>query len=99
MIACMLFVFPILVNVKYQTGYGLVPISIMATLFNVVVGLVSVVYVAKKNTKAIAQTSVMAALINISVHLLLIKHLGLYAAVLSSLIAFLSMSFLRVADF
>lgn len=98
MIACMPFVFPILVNVKYQTGYGLVPISIMATLFNVVVGLVSVVYVAKKNTKAIAQTSVMAALINISVHLLLIKHIGLYAAVLSSLIAFFSMSILRVAD-
>lgn len=98
MIACMPFAFPILVNAKYQAGYGLIPISIMATLFNVVVGLVSVVYVAKKNTKAIAQTSVMAAVINISVHLLLIKYIGLYAAVLSSLIAFLSMSVLRIRD-
>lgn len=98
MIACMPFVFPILINAKYQAGYGLVPISLLATLFNVVVGLVSVVYVAKKNTKAIAQTSVMAALINISIHLLLINRIGLYAAVLSSFIAFFSMSVLRIID-
>lgn len=98
MIACMPFVFPVLVNAKYQEGYGLVPISILATLFNVVVGLVSVIYVAKKNTKAIAQTSIMAAIINISVHLLLIKHIGLFAAVLSSFIAFFSMSILRIID-
>ena len=98
MISCMPFVFPILVNVQYNAGYGLVPISIIATLFNVVVGLVSVVYVAKKNTKAIAQTAVMAAVINISAHLVLIKHIGLYAAVLSSLIAFSSMSIFRIID-
>lgn len=98
MIACMPFVFPILVNEQYHAGYGLIPISIMATLFNVVVGLISVVYVAKKNTKAIAQTAVMAAVINISVHLLLIRYVGLYAAVLSSLVAFLSMSILRISD-
>ena len=98
MIACMPFAFPILINAKYQTGYGLVPISLLATLFNVVVGLVSVVYVAKKNTKAIAQTSIMAAIINITTHLLLIKQIGLYAAVLSSFIAFFSMSILRIFD-
>lgn len=98
MIACMPFAFPILINAKYRDGYGLVPVSLLATLFNVVVGLVSVVYVAKKNTKAIAQTSVMAAVINIVTHLLLINRIGLYAAVLSSFIAFFSMSILRIID-
>ena len=98
MIACVPFVFSVLINVKYNSGYGLVPISIMATLFNVVVGLISVVYVAKKNTKAIAKTSFFAAIINIVTHLVLIKFIGLYAAVISSFIAFFTMSVYRYID-
>ena len=39
MIACMPFVFPIMINEKFSDGYGLVPISIIGSLFNVVVGL------------------------------------------------------------
>lgn len=98
MISCIPFVFDILINSKYSEGYGLIPISILATLFNVVVGVVSVIYVAKKNTKAIAQTSFFAATINIIVHLGLLKVCGLYAAVISSFIAFFSMSIYRIAD-
>lgn len=98
MIACVPFVYNIFINSKYMDGYGLVPISVLATLFNVVVGLVSVVYVAKRNTKAIAQTSFLAAIINIIVHLLLIRHLGLYAAVISSFVAFFTMAFYRIFD-
>src|SRR5699024_3118416 len=92
MIACMPFVFPIMINEKFGSGYGLVPISIIASLFNVVVGLLSVIYVAKKNTKAIANTSIVSAIINIVVHLSLIKFVGLYAAVISTFASFFIMS-------
>ena len=98
MIACMPFVFPIMINDKFAAGYGLVPISIIASLFNVVVGLVSVIYVAKKNTKAIANTSIVAAVINIIVHLALIKFVGLYAAVVSTFASFFVMSIYRLLD-
>lgn len=98
MIACMPFVFPIMINDKFAAGYGLVPISIIASLFNVVVGLVSVIYVAKKNTKAIANTSIVAAVINIIVHLALIKFVGLYAAVVSTFASFFVMSIYRLID-
>ena len=98
MIACMPFVFPIMINDKFAAGYGLVPISIIASLFNVVVGLVSVIYVAKKNTKAIANTSIVAAIINIVVHLSLIKFVGLYAAVISTFASFFVMSIYRLID-
>ena len=98
MIACMPFVFPIMINDKFAAGYGLVPISIIASLFNVVVGLVSVIYVAKKNTKAIANTSIVAAVINIIVHLVLIKFVGLYAAVVSTFASFFVMSIYRLLD-
>lgn len=98
LIACMPFVFPIMINKNYSSGYGLVPISIIASLFNVVVGLISVIYVAKKNTKAIANTSVISAIINIIVHLALIKFIGLYAAVISTFVAYFSMSIYRIMD-
>lgn len=98
MIACMPFVFPIMINEKFGSGYGLVPISILGSLFNVVVGLISVIYIAKKNTKAIANTSIISAIVNIFVHLLLIKFIGLYAAVISTFIAFFTMSIYRMHD-
>lgn len=97
-IACMPFVFPLMINDKFSSGYGLVPISIIGSLFNVVVGLISVIYVAKKNTKAIANTSVISAIINILVHLALIKFVGLYAAVISTFASFFIMSIYRIID-
>lgn len=97
-ISCIPFVFPIMINEKFADGFGLVPISIIASLFNVVVGLISVVYVAKKNTKAIANTSVVSAVVNIIVHLALIKFVGLYAAVISTFASFFVMSIYRMID-
>ena len=98
MIACMPFVFPIMINEKFSAGYGLVPVSIVGSLFNVIVGLISVIYVAEKNTKAIASTSIVSAVINIIVHLVLIKFIGLYAAVISTFVAFFVMSIYRMID-
>ena len=98
MIACMPFIFPIMINEKFSAGYGLVPISIIGSLFNVVVGLISVIYVAEKNTKAIASTSIVSAVINIIVHLVLIRFKGLYAAVISTFVAFFVMSIYRLMD-
>ncbi len=98
MIACMPFVFPIMINEKFSAGYGLIPISIVGSLFNVVVGLISVIYVAEKNTKAIASTSIVSAVINIIVHLVLIKFIGLYAAVISTFVAYFVMSIYRMID-
>lgn len=98
MIACMPFVFPIMINEKFSAGYGLIPISIVGSLFNVIVGLISVIYVAEKNTKAIASTSIVSAIINIIVHLALIKFIGLYAAVISTFVAYFVMSIYRLMD-
>ena len=97
-IAVMPIVYPIMINKKFDSGYVLVPVSILGSFFNVVVGLISVIYIGKKNTKAIANTSVISAIINIIVHLSLIKFLGLYAAVISTLTSFIIMSVYRIVD-
>lgn len=91
-------VWPIMINSKFIGGYGLVPILVIATIFNVIVGLISVIYVAKKNTKAIASTSIVSAIINIVVHLVLIKFVGLYAAAISTFVSFFVMSIYRIYD-
>ncbi|MGU9047063.1 lipopolysaccharide biosynthesis protein [Clostridium perfringens] len=97
-ISCMPFVYPIMINSKFREGYVLIPILIIASVFNVVVGLISVIYVGKKNTKAIANTSIVAAVMNIVIHLLLINYIGLYAAAISTLVSFFVMSIYRIYD-
>lgn len=89
-------IFPTMINHNYSSGYGLVPISIIAALFNVIQGMVAVIYAAKKDTKFIAKTSMAAALINILVHLALIRFIGLYAAVISTVVAFVVLAIYRL---
>lgn len=97
-IACMPFIFPIMINEKFGEAYNQIPILMLASLFNVVVGLISVIYIAKKDTKAVAKTSVFAAIINLVVNLCLINFVGLYAASISTLVAYLAMSIYRLHD-
>ena len=97
-VACMPFVFPIMVNTKYNAAYEQILILMYAMLFRVLVGLYSCVYVAQKNAKKIAYTSITAAIINITVNLFLINRIQVFAASISTLVAFLSMFVIRYID-
>ena len=97
-VACMPFVFPLMVNSKFQEAYAVVPIYLLASMLNIVVGLYSVVYVALKKSKELAMTSIYSGIINIVAHLVLIKFVGLYAAALSTAIAFGVMAVYRYFD-
>ncbi len=97
-IAIMPFVFPLMINEKFGEAYNQIPILMLSSLFNVVVGLLSVIYIAKKDTKAVAKTSIMAAIINLVVNVALIKFIGLYAASISTLASYLIMSIYRLYD-
>lgn len=97
-VACMPFVFPIMVNAKYNAAYNQILILMYAMLSRVLVGLYSCVYVAQKNAKKIAYTSISAAVINIAVDLFLINKIQVFAASISTLVAFLSMFIIRYID-
>ncbi|MBE5875881.1 MAG: lipopolysaccharide biosynthesis protein [Lachnospiraceae bacterium] len=97
-IACMPFVFPIMINEKYNDAYYQIPILMVAVLFQVVVGLYSVIYVALKKSTEIAKTSFWAAIINIVVNLLFVNYFGLYAASFSTLAAYATMAIYRYYD-
>lgn len=94
-IAVMPIVFPVFINERYNAAYFQIPILMLAVLFQVVVGLYSVIYIALKKSVEIAKTSFYAGIINISVDLVLVQFIGLYAASISTLVAFVAMAIYR----
>ncbi len=98
LIAFMPIIFRILIDPDYNDAYNLVPIATIATTFQVFVGLYSTIYTAKGNTRAIAVTSIIAAIVNISIDLLTVKFIGVYAAVLSTLISYFILFIHRLID-
>ena len=89
------FVFPVMINKQYNEAYGLIPIFMLASLFNVIVSLYGVIYVAYKKTVEIAKTAIYAALLNIISHLALVSFIGIYAAAVSTAIGYGGMAVYR----
>lgn len=94
-IAIMPFVFGLFVNKAYAEAYYYIPLYMISSILNVMIGITSGVFIADKNTKLIAWTSFVAGFINIVVDLLLMKTIGLYAAALSTILGFLLMFVIR----
>ena len=98
MISFMPIIYAIMVSGKFGSGYLLVPMLLIGSFFNIIVGLISVIYIAKKDTKSLASTSIFAAIINLITHLALIKFIGIYAAAVSTLIAYVILAAYRLSD-
>ncbi len=86
------------INISYNDAYNNIPIYMAALLFNVVVGLLGVVYVATKRTLEIAKTTLLSATINIIINILLIDKIGLIAASISTFIGYLIAMLYRIID-
>ncbi len=98
MIACMPFVFPLLIDSSYNEAFIYIPILALGVTFNIGVSLYSSIYIAKKMTKQVAMTSIMGAIINIVVNVALIKYIGLYAAAISTMVSYFVMMLYRHFD-
>ena len=97
-IAIMPFIFPIMVDSRYAAGYNQIPILMVGSLFNVLVGLISAIYVAEKKSSQLAKTTMLAAVINIVMNFILIHKIGLYAASISTLVAYFAVFVYRYID-
>lgn len=97
-IAALPFVFPLLINSEYNDSYYQIPILLIGSMFSILVGFIGCIYVAKKKTGEVAKTSIIAAIINIVINIMLIKHIGLYAASISTVIAYAIMFIYRIID-
>lgn len=97
-VSCIPFAFPILVHDKYADAYAQIILLMYAMLMRVFVGLYSCVYIAMKDSKKVAETSIISAVVNLLINFVLISKIGLYAASVSTLISFGSMAVLRYID-
>lgn len=97
-IAAIPFVFDVIIGHEYRAAYDYIPLAIVGVLMNCLVSVYSAIYVAKKMTKQVATTSLISAIINIVVDLALIHFVGLYAAVISTAVAFFVMAVYRHFD-
>lgn len=97
-IAAVPLVFRLLINEQYGESYGLIPLYMISALIYSLIGIYSVVYIAFKQTKQVAKTSMLAAIINLAGNFLLIGRIGMYAAPVSSILAYGGMFVYRIFD-
>lgn len=80
---------PILLDERYQSGYLYNPILLIGSVFAAFSQFYGSAYLAFKKTKGAFYTTVIAAVINISISVGLIKHIGLFAPALGTAVSFL----------
>ncbi len=97
-ITAMPFIFSILINQNYEESYYQIPILLLGTLLSIIVGMIGVIYIAKKKSKELAKTTAIAAIINIIINIVFIRQFGLYAASMSTFIAYLIVMIYRWFD-
>ena len=86
--ACTPILFRILIKGDYSESYPQIPVLLLATFFSCMCGFLVGIYIARKATKSVGITTVLAAICNIVVDLALIKTIGLYAASVSTLVSY-----------
>lgn len=94
-IVIMPFVFSLFVNENYSQAYYLIPAYMIAGVVDICLGMISAVFVARSQTKYIASTTVLAAVINIVVHLVLISFIGVFAAPISTIVGYSTILIIR----
>ena len=97
-IAFMPFVFSIMINDNFGDAYYQIPILMLGSIFNIGTSFLGSIYVAKKITKEIAKTSILAAIINLVLCLSLVNFIGLYAASIATAISYFAMTAYRAID-
>ena len=87
LIATMPFAFPLLVDSSYNEAYIYIPILVISIYYTNMSNFYGGIFTAYKNTKIMGSTTVVAAIINVGLNLILIPKFGIWAATLSTLIS------------
>ena len=87
--------FRIFVRGVYVEGFAYVPILLFAMYFDCIAKFYAGIFTAIKQTKIMATSTMIAAIVNVVINLALIRYIGLYAAAGSTLIAEIVLVLLR----
>lgn len=97
-LSCNFLFFDFIFTPDYFEGYYHVPILILSIILSMLAQFYGSIYIANMNSKKSGLTTSYAAIINIIVHLLLIKFIGLYAASISTFTSYLLLFLIRYID-
>lgn len=87
LLACMPFVFRIMIKGEFVHAYNYVPYLMIGIFFSNIAGIYGGAFSAYKDTKTLSYSTVIAAAVNFLINILLIRYIGLYAAAGSTLVA------------
>lgn len=90
---------PFLLHNEFIGATKYVPLLGLSALFSGIASFYGTFYLSSGQTKGAFVTSVFGAIINILVNLLFIKSFGLYAAIFSTIVSFISITFIRIKKF
>lgn len=91
-------IFKLFIRGEYRDAYYQMPILFMGMLCSCISSFLGGIYVAYKQTRSVGITASIAAIINLVVDLLLIKHIGMYAGSLSTLLSYLTLMIFRMKN-
>lgn len=90
--------FTILIRGDYDEAYVQMPILYMGMLFDGMAAFLGGIYVARKKTKSIGITTVIAAGINLAIDLAFVNSIGIFAGSISTLVSYLFLMIYRMVD-
>ena len=91
-------IFNVVVGKAYGESYKYIPVLMVGIFANIMVKAIGNIYVAQKKTRKIMNTTIIAAIINIAINLALIWSIGIWAAVISTVVAYGAMVIYRSHD-
>lgn len=90
--------FNIGINEKFADAYIYIPFLYFGVVFSTFASFYGTGYQSSKNTKGAFRSSILGSIMNILVNILLVQYIGLMAASISTMMAFLTMWIYRIFD-
>ena len=90
--------FKILYTEAYFPGYYQAPILVVAIIFSMLAQFMGSIYVARMESKINGATTMLAGAINVIINLVFVKKIGLYAASISTMCAYVILFIVRYID-
>ena len=81
------FIFNIFIKKDYVAAYEYIPLLVIALYYGNMAGFYGTIFTAFKESKTIGKSTVCGAIVNLVVHLALIYFIGIYAAIISTLVS------------
>ncbi len=90
--------FKLLIRGDYKVAYIHIPLLLMGCFFACIASYIEGIYIAIKETKSVGITTAVCAAVNIVIDLLLVRSMGIFAASLSTLVAYFMIAVYRMID-